>query len=59
MSSTLFAELAQRVVKVNTIFPLYIGTPKLLTILVINFEHVHFTSPIYVSKVLLDEWQTV
>ena len=42
----------------NTIFTLSIGTPQLLTILVLEFEQVQFTIRCFVSK-LLDEWQTV
>ena len=41
-----------------TIITLNIGTPELLTILVLKSELVHFQH-VDVSETMLDEWQTV
>ena len=44
--------------KIHTVFTLSIQTPQHLTILVLNFEQVQFTTRCCVLK-LLDEWQIV
>ena len=43
---------------VLTVFTLSIRTPQLLTIYVLKFEPVQFTTRCFVKK-MLDEWQTV